>query len=50
MSPSLAFNEAGQAVVNEVGELMITKPLACLPVGFWNDVDGSRYRESYFDQ
>ena len=44
-----AFNEAGEAVVNEVGEMVITKPLPCMPVGFWNDPDGSRYRESYFD-
>ena len=44
-----AFNEAGQAVVDEVGEMVITKPLPCMPVGFWNDPDGSRYRESYFD-
>jgi len=47
---AFAFNEAGESVVNEVGELVITKPLPCMPVGFWNDVDGSRYRESYFDQ
>jgi len=46
---AFAFNEAGQAVVNEVGEMVITKPLPCMPVGFWNDADGSRYRESYFD-
>jgi acetoacetyl-CoA synthetase len=46
---AFAFNEAGQAVVNEVGELVITKPLPCMPVGFWNDPDGSRYRDSYFD-
>ena len=44
-----AFNEAGQPVVDEVGEMVITKPLPCMPVGFWNDPDGSRYRESYFD-
>ncbi len=45
-----AFNEQGQAVVDEVGELVITKPMPSMPVGFWNDADGSRYRESYFDQ
>lgn len=45
-----SFNEEGDAVVDEVGELVITKPLPCMPVGFWNDPDGSRYRESYFDQ
>jgi acetoacetyl-CoA synthetase len=44
-----AFNEQGQAVVDEVGELVITRPMPSMPVGFWNDTDGSRYRESYFD-
>jgi acetoacetyl-CoA synthetase len=44
-----AFNEQGQAVVDEVGELVITQPMPSMPVGFWNDADGSRYRESYFD-
>src|SRR5580704_13752812 len=43
-----AFNEQGQAVVDEVGELVITRPMPSMPVGFWNDGDGSRYRESYF--
>jgi acetoacetyl-CoA synthetase len=45
-----AFNEQGEAVVDEVGELVITRPLPSMPVGFWNDVDGSRYREAYFDR
>ncbi len=45
-----AFNELGQAVIDEVGELVITKPVPSMPVGFWNDADGTRYRESYFDQ
>jgi acetoacetyl-CoA synthetase len=44
-----AFNDQGESVVNEVGELVITKPAPSMPVGFWNDADGSRYRESYFD-
>jgi acetoacetyl-CoA synthetase len=47
---AFAFNEQGRAVVEEVGELVITKPLPSMPVGFWNDADGTRYRESYFDQ
>jgi acetoacetyl-CoA synthetase len=47
---AFAFNEQGQAVVDEVGELVITRPMPSMPVGFWNDTDGSRYRESYFDQ
>ena len=37
-------------MVDEVGELVITRPLPSMPVGFWNDADGSRYREAYFDQ
>ena len=45
-----AFDERGEAVVDEVGELVITQPLPSMPVGFWNDADGSRYRDSYFDQ
>jgi acetoacetyl-CoA synthetase len=47
---AFAFDESGHEVVNQVGELVITKPVPCMPVGFWNDADGSRYRESYFDQ
>lgn len=45
-----AFNEQGEAVVDEVGELVITKPVPSMPVGFWNDADGSRYRDAYFDR
>jgi acetoacetyl-CoA synthetase len=45
-----AFNEAGNTVVNEVGELVITKPMPSMPVFFWNDEGGTRYRESYFEQ
>ncbi len=44
-----AFNEAGHAVVDEVGELVITQPMPSMPVCFWNDPEGQRYRESYFD-
>ena len=45
-----SFNERGQGVTNEVGELVITEPMPSMPVALWGDVDGSRYRESYFDQ
>lgn len=45
-----AFNDAGESVINEVGELVITKPMPSMPVFFWNDEDGQRYRDSYFDQ
>ena len=39
----------GQTLINEVGELVITKPMPSMPLYFWNDQDGSRYYESYFD-
>jgi acetoacetyl-CoA synthetase len=44
-----AYDDAGQPVVGEVGELVITAPMPSMPVGFWNDPGGVRYRESYFD-
>ncbi|MBE3562737.1 MAG: acetoacetate--CoA ligase [Hydrogenibacillus schlegelii] len=44
-----AFDEAGRSVVGEVGELVLTAPMPSMPVFFWNDPDGRRYRESYFD-
>ncbi|MDB5942455.1 MAG: acetoacetate--CoA ligase [Ramlibacter sp.] len=44
-----AFNEAGQSVVDEVGELVITKPMPSMPVFFWNDPGNKRYLESYFE-
>ncbi len=44
-----AWDDAGNAVVGEVGELVITEPMPSMPVFFWNDPDGSRYRESYFE-
>jgi len=44
-----AFDEAGRSVIGETGELVLTAPLPSMPVFFWNDPDGSRYRESYFE-
>ena len=44
-----AYDPEGRPVVNEVGELVITEPMPSMPVFFWNDPDGTRYRESYFD-
>lgn len=43
-----AWDEAGRPVRGEVGELVVTKPLPSMPVAFWNDPDGSRYRDAYF--
>jgi acetoacetyl-CoA synthetase len=37
-------------VIGELGELVITAPMPSMPVGFWNDPDGKRYREAYFDE
>jgi acetoacetyl-CoA synthetase len=44
-----AFDEAGRPVIGEVGELVLTEPLPSMPLCLWNDPDGERYRESYFD-
>jgi len=43
-----AFNERGEKIVNQVGELVMTEPMPSMPVCFWNDPDGTRYFESYF--
>jgi acetoacetyl-CoA synthetase len=45
-----ALDEAGEPVVGELGELVITEPMPSMPVGFWNDPAGDRYRETYFDR
>jgi len=44
-----AWDESGKPVRGEVGELVITKPMPSMPVSFWNDPDGSRYRSAYFE-
>ena len=43
------FDDDGRSVVGQVGELVITEPLPSMPVRFWNDADGERYRSSYFE-
>jgi acetoacetyl-CoA synthetase len=45
----VAYDEKGQEVVDEVGELVITEPMPSMPVSFWNDPDGTRLREAYFE-
>jgi acetoacetyl-CoA synthetase len=45
-----AFDDQGKAVVDQVGELVLTEPLPSMPVGFWGDSDGSRYRAAYFER
>jgi acetoacetyl-CoA synthetase len=44
-----AFDDNGHEVVGELGELVITAPMPSMPVGFWGDSDGARYRATYFD-
>jgi acetoacetyl-CoA synthetase len=43
-----AFDPAGRPVTGEVGELVLTEPMPSMPVGFWNDPGGERYRASYY--
>lgn len=45
-----AWDDAGNSVRDVVGELVVTKPMPSMPVRFWNDPEGSRYREAYFER
>ena len=44
-----AYDEDGKEVVDEVGELVLTRPMPSMPVSFWNDPDGTRLHEAYFE-
>jgi acetoacetyl-CoA synthetase len=44
-----AFDEDGNSIEQEVGEMVITTPMPSMPHSFWNDPDKKRYKESYFD-
>jgi acetoacetyl-CoA synthetase len=44
------FNEEGRSVKNEKGELVCTRPFPSMPLGFWNDPDGAKYRAAYFEK
>ena len=44
-----SFDEQGTPLENEVGEMVVLQPMPSMPICFWNDPEGSRYRESYFD-
>jgi acetoacetyl-CoA synthetase len=44
-----AFDEQGNSVIEQVGELVLTQPMPSMPLYFWGDEDGSRLREAYFD-
>jgi len=45
-----ALDADGNELQNEVGELVITEPMPSMPLYLWNDPDGRRYRESYFEK
>jgi len=45
-----AWDEDANALIDEVGELVVTEPMPSMPVFFWGDPDGSRYRASYFER
>ncbi len=44
------FDESGKPIRREKGELVCTRPFPSMPVGFWNDPDGAKYRAAYFDK
>ncbi|MFO1420716.1 MAG: acetoacetate--CoA ligase [Candidatus Competibacteraceae bacterium] len=44
------FDEAGRPARGAKGELVCTRPFPAMPVGFWNDPDGARYRAAYFER
>jgi acetoacetyl-CoA synthetase len=44
-----AFDAEGREVVGQLGEMVVAQPMPSMPVRFWNDPDGERYRASYFD-
>lgn len=44
-----AWDDDGRPVTDTVGELVVTQPMPSMPVSLWNDPDGKRYTESYFD-
>jgi acetoacetyl-CoA synthetase len=44
------FDESGKPLEGEQGELVCTKPFPSMPIGFWNDADGAKYRAAYFEK
>ncbi|WP_295802938.1 acetoacetate--CoA ligase [uncultured Microbulbifer sp.] len=43
------WNDDGQPVLQDKGELVCSKSFPCMPIGFWNDPDGSKYHSAYFE-
>jgi acetoacetyl-CoA synthetase len=44
------FDETGRSLASEPGELVCTRPFPSMPVSFWDDTDGEKYRQAYFDR
>jgi acetoacetyl-CoA synthetase len=44
------WNDAGEPVIGKKGELVVTKPLPSMPLGFWNDKGGEKYRSAYYEK
>ncbi len=44
-----AWDDNGRPLIDEPGELVVTKPMPSMPIGFWGDASGERYRSAYFD-
>jgi len=44
------FDDEGRSLVGEKGELVCTEPFPTMPLGFWNDPDGSKYRAAYYER
>lgn len=44
-----AWDETGRSLIGEQGELVVTRPMPSMPVGFWGDADGSRFKAAYFE-
>ncbi|MEP9396916.1 acetoacetate--CoA ligase [Mesorhizobium sp. KR2-14] len=44
------WDDAGKPIRGEKGELVCTKPFTVMPIGFWNDADGAKYRAAYFER
>ncbi len=45
----VALDDSGHSIWNEVGEMVVRKPMPCMPIYFWNDASKERYKQSYFD-
>ncbi len=45
-----ALDESGNALIDQVGEMVITQPMPSMPIYFWNDAGNKRYLESYFEE